>query len=154
MIPTFYCIKLINKHTGSRGYVIDSPKGIQVAEKFVSDCVRFPTYQEAQKFMRDNKLERGGITAYIRDNQDVMKEGEASGLVKVESDQPIYFIENEIGQKLFYDTKEDGYYFSDEDIGYCCWYDIPTADKFVEAYKKSYPSLVMIIKEITKPTKN
>ena len=154
MIPTFYCIKLINKHTGSRGYVIDSPKGIAVSEKFISDCIRFPTYQEAQAFMRENKLERKGITAYIRDNQDVMKEGESAGLKMVKADQELYAIENEIGQKLFFDTKEDAYYFSDEEVGFCCWYDIPSTNKFVDAYQKSYPSLVMIIKPIEKSKQN
>jgi len=32
-----------------------------------------------------------------------------------------YYLTNENGQKCFYNTKEDSYYFEDREVGYCVW---------------------------------
>ncbi len=120
-MDTFYVIKLINNNTGVRGYVIDTPEGIMISTNgIVSDITQFKTYQDAQAFMRERKLERGGIKAYIRDNGDLMKEmGEIKGISTMQTD--MFYLENLAGEKCFYDAKEEAYYFDKQDVGYCVW---------------------------------
>lgn len=136
MEEKFYCIKLINGDTGQRGYVIDDgpDKGIRISlDAFVSDCITFPSYQKAHKFIRERKLEKGKIKTYIRDNEDVIKEsesGETSGLISV--DVPVYYAENLAGEKMFYDKQKQEYYFKQGDVGYPVW---PDKDELVKGLK-------------------
>ena len=113
----FYVIKIINRG-GQRGYLVDSPKGIMIADGITGEITQFKTSEEAQKFIRDRKIERGGIKAYIRDNDDLMKE-EAKSLTTLSVDA--FYIENEDGEKVFFDGKHQGYYFDKSDVGYCLW---------------------------------
>ncbi len=120
-MDTFYVIKVINNNTGVRGYIIDTPKGITVSAGGINGNVtQFKTYQDAQAFIRERKLESGGVKAYIRDNSDIMKEvGELKGLSTLKTDA--YYLEDKDGNKCFYDAKEEGYYFDKQDVGYCFW---------------------------------
>lgn len=128
----FYVIKLISK-SGERGYLIDSPKGILVAKELVSDITQFNTYQEAQKFLRDRKIERGGVKAYIRDNDDMIKDSDIKGGSVLE--KVVYYLENEAGQKCFYDSKFGGYFFESRDVGFCCWETEKQMQDFIDQMK-------------------
>lgn len=115
----FFCIKLINKN-GERGYVIDAPEGIMIAKGgIVSGIARFETYSDAQKFMREHKLENNQVKAYIRDNNDLIRDEMGSGAAPIESD--VFYLENENGEKAFYDTKQGGYYFKKGEVGFPVW---------------------------------
>ncbi len=75
----FYVIKLINRDN-ERGYLIDTPKGIIISKGGITaDITQFPTFQDAQQFIRDRKVERRGVKAYIRDNYDLMKDEAGKG---------------------------------------------------------------------------
>jgi hypothetical protein len=129
----FYVIKVINNRTGERGYVIDSKEGIMIADGFHINTTQFETEKEARQFIKDRKLERGGFTAHIRSNQDVMKEEKGGNLKPAEKD--VFYIENELGEKLFYDSKEEGYFYKMGDAGYPCWFSEVDIKRFIEAYK-------------------
>ncbi len=150
-MDTFYVIKLINNNTGVRGYVIDTPKGIMIStEGIVSDITQFKTYQDAQAFMREKKLERGGVKAYIRDNGDLMKEmSETKGISPMKTD--MFYLENMAMEKLFYDAKQEGYYFDKRDVGYCVWQTEEQLLEFVKVYaEKSDWTGKVFIKKVVK----
>jgi hypothetical protein len=121
----FYCIKLIRSSDGTRGWLIDRPTGIEIAVGGItSDITQFETEQDALKFIREKKVERGGCKAYVRTNQELMDEAIASGEKGISSlpkNKPIYHLENHLGEKLFYDSKMEAYYFKKVDMGYPVW---------------------------------
>jgi hypothetical protein len=143
----FYCIRLI-REDGTRGWLIDSPEGIKLAVGGVhSDITQFATEQDALKFIRDRKLERKGIKAYVRTNQELLetitKIGERGASVVT---KPIYHLENEKGEKLFYDSKMDAYYFKEMgDIGCGVWETEELARLFVKEYKFQ-ESMIFLVK--------
>ena len=139
----FYVIKLISK-SGERGYLIDSEKGILVANQLVCDITQFKTYQDAQTFLRERKIERGGVKAYIRDNEDMMKDNDIKGGTVLEKD--VYYLENELGHKCFYDSKHKGYYFDSPDVGYCCWETEKQMQDFIDAMKFEEKVIIKILK--------
>lgn len=113
----FFCIKLINKN-GERGYILDSPEGIMISRNgVVSNIKQFETYSHAQQWLRENKVENNQIKAYIRDNFDLIRDEKGSGGSVMEKDY--YILENELGEKLCYDAKLDGYYFKKCEAMYC-----------------------------------
>ncbi len=118
----FYSIKLINNNTGKRGFVMDSKDGIMISENvFHANCKQFKTYQDAQQFMRQNKLEKNGVIAYIIDNNDIMKQGNANGFTRLEKGQELWTIISNEGLHIFYDSKEEGYFFDTPQVGFCIW---------------------------------
>lgn len=125
----FFVIKLI-KPNGERGYLVESPNGILISVGAVtSDIKQFSTSNEAEQYIRKNKLERQGVRALIRTNQDIIKD---AGTKVLEHD--VFYLENERGEKLFYDSGQQGYYFDNRDAGYCCWKTRDDLLKFCEAY--------------------
>ena len=144
----FFVIKVINNRTGERGYVMDTPKGIMIAMEFHINTTQFETEKEARQFIKEKKLERGGMTAHIRRNQDIMVEEKGSNLKPL--DKNLFYIENELGEKLFYDAKEEGYYFKRGDAGYPCWYSEEDTKKFIEAYKLD-DAIIKILENKKKP---
>lgn len=126
----FFCIKVINKN-GERGYVIDGPDGILISTGWVvSDIAKFPTYYDAQQFMREKKLENNQVKAYIRDNEDLMRDEKGSGVSPMEKD--MFYLENEKGERAFYHTKEDGYYFQKGVVGSCVWESEKQCQEFIK----------------------
>lgn len=145
----FYCIKLIRNSDGVRGWLIARPSGIEIAVGGVtSDITQFATEQEALKFIKDNKIERGGAKAYVRTNQELMEESIASGekgISTVSKDKPIYHLENQKGEKLFYDSKMEAYYFKQMgDLGFPIWNDEESMRIFVKEYKFEQPMIFMV----------
>ena len=119
----FYCIRLINKD-GTRGWLIDRPSGIEICIGGVmSDITQFDTEQDALKFIRERKVERGGAKAYVRTRQELMDESIKEGSPGISTaDKPVYHLENHKGEKLFYDSKMEAYYFKAMgEFGYPCW---------------------------------
>ncbi len=133
MEGAFYCILAINKNTGKRGYVIETPMGIAVSDDFVAACKNFATYQEAQEFISSKKIERRGITAYIRDNNDIIKENKDK-LIKAPKD--VYFITKGDGEYIHYSANE--YYFRKGKVGACCWYNYEEVKKAIEAVRPNF----------------
>lgn len=134
MAEKFYYLKVINSRNGTRGYVGENDKGeVVISDKFFQGTKMFPTYQEAQKFMREKKIERGGVTAHIRDNEDLMKETQLPGgdtnIKPVSGD--VYMVENLSGQKCFFDPKT-GYFFKDGEVGACAWFSEKEVVEFIK----------------------
>lgn len=109
---TFYCIKLINS-SGERGWLWDSPDGIKIIKGGLhSDITQFETEKDALNFIRERKLERSGIKAYVRTNQEIIEESqkvETKGISMM--DKPMFHLENQKGEKCFYDSKREVYFF-------------------------------------------
>ena len=130
----FYVIKLINIRNGERGYVIDRKDGIMLSLNGLSpDVTMFENEIDARIFIKNKRLERQGMTAHIRSNEDLMVEEKGTNVRPADKD--LFYIENSVGEKLFYDSKEDGYYFKYGDVGYPVWYSEEDTKKFIEAYK-------------------
>ncbi len=131
-MDTFYCIKLIGSN-GNRGYVMDTPKGINlIVDGLIADITQFKTYQDAQQFIRDRKLERGGTKAYIRDNHDLIKEFNKD-LVKMDKD--VFYIEDVLGYKLCFDSAKDAYFLDKRETGFCVWEAEEQCTQFINAYE-------------------
>lgn len=138
-MDVFYVIKVINKDS-SRGYIMETPKGIELTyEGELLGIRQFLTYQDAQQFIRDNKIERHGAKAYIRDNNDLMKDN-IKGVSSPKQD--IWAIIDSDGKYLFFDTKKEEYYFDKREVGQCCWYSEKQCLDFIKAYEltgKAFP---------------
>lgn len=136
----FYYIKLINTRSGERGFVTENNKGeVLLSDEFNQVTKQFPTYQEAQKYIREHKLERKGMTAHIRDNDDLMREANMpnSGITnmkRVDEHKEVYVLVNEIGQRCFFDSQK-GYYFKDGEVGSVCFFSMQQVDEFFTKVK-------------------
>ena len=129
----FYCIKLFNGD-GTRGWLIDSPDGIKIATGgVVSDITQFETYAEANNFIRERKLERQGVKAYVRTNQELIEEERKDGGSGISTaDKPVYHLENQKDEKCFYDSKIEGYFFKQMgEFGFPVWDDEEKLIEFV-----------------------
>lgn len=126
----FYVIKLINIRSGERGYLVQTPKGISVCTKGLdSSITQFKTFQDAQQFLRDNKVEGRGVSAYIRDNGDLVKDHPES---LFRATEPMYFVERNDGKKVMFDPKNEQYYFDSPTVGYCVWKTEEDAQIFID----------------------
>jgi hypothetical protein len=117
----FFCIKLVNNRTGERGYIMDDPKGrIMISmNKVLSDVKKFAEQKHAQEYIKVNKLNRQGVEAFVRSNQDLITD-EAGVDIKPLEDRMAYYIENELGEKLYFrNTINGGYYFEKGTVGFC-----------------------------------
>lgn len=126
----FYVIKLVNDKTGATGFVIDSPDGITLSSEYVMDVKQFSSHLEAKIFIFDNKLEQKRTKAYIRSNEDIMDEGGSENLKQLQGD--IFYIENESGEKIFFDNKTREYYFELREVGQCVWKTESDAKNFIK----------------------
>ena len=145
---TLYCIKLIYKD-GTRGWLIDRPTGIEICVGGVmSDITLFETEQDANKFIRERKLERSGVKAYVRTNQELLdevsKDGSA-GMSSVPLDKPIYHLENQKGEKCFYDSTKEVYFFKTMgEFGFPVWYDEESIRRFAKDMKFQQGAIFMV----------
>lgn len=144
----FYCIKLIKSSTGERGYVIDRGADVDVEITFGDyndHATKFSSQDDAKKFIRERKLEKGRKKAYIRDNEEIAKELAAiqrTGPEHKPIDKPLYYAENLAGEKMYYDQEKKEYYFKKGDNGYPAW---PDQDHLAEQLKKmNFPFDVQI----------
>lgn len=129
----FFCIKLINKN-GEWGYVIDGPKGIMISKGGItSNIAQFPTYSDASQFIRDKKLENNRVKAYVRDNNDLIKDEAGSGATPLKKEA--YYLETDDGERACYDPKEESYYFKKSDIGYCLFESKIQCNRFIDELK-------------------
>jgi len=119
----FYCIKLINRD-GTRGWLFDSPDGIKVITDGVnSDITQFENIADANNFIRYQKLERKGVKAFVRTSQELIEEGQKLGIAGISTrDKPTFHLENQKGEKCFYDSTRDAYCFKPMgESGYPFW---------------------------------
>lgn len=145
---TFYCIKLINSN-GERGWLWDSPDGIKIIKGLHSDITQFETEKDALAFIRERKLERKGVKAYVRTNQEIIEDSKKVETVGISSiDKPLFYLENQNGKKCFYDSKIDGYFFKQMgDSGFPIWYDEESITKFVRVAEFEEGMIFIIKKE-------
>ena len=139
----FYIIKLFNSHTGSRGYVLETPKGIMISDSLVADTKQFVEQSDATKYIRANKLERKGVTALIMSNEELLEKQEG---VKPLKESEVYTVMNLQGQYVFFESGTQSYYFADRDTGYCVWYDKDAIEKFIDIMAFPHQTLIKKIR--------
>jgi len=119
-----YVIELTTKE-GKKGYFVkEDENGYMISEGGINpDVKQFDSPQHANKFLlfKRKKFKRNGIKVRIISLQELAQEGVA-GLTST-SEMDLWYFENELGQKLFYNQEEEGYYFSSEETGYCVFDD-------------------------------
>lgn len=135
MQDKFYAIKLVNTKTGKSGYLRENAKGgIDMMFGPTHDFTQFKTYQKAQHYLRGKNIEKAGIKAYIKNNEDMMRELAADpNYVPMKSD--MFCIENQDGLKLFYSSILEIYHFDTPNVGFCAWTSEEAALDFNEEYK-------------------
>lgn len=137
----FYFLRLINTKNGERGYVCIQNGQIMIADQYVQSVKTFQTYQEAQKFIRENKLEKKGISVFILDNNDLIKEASnpLSGIKNIKpAEGDVYVLVNPVNQMCFYDTEKSEYYFKDGEIGAVCFFSMEQVDEFFTKVKFAF----------------
>lgn len=127
---SFFVIKVVNKDR-EKGYVIDRPDGISIITNGFTDITQFKTWKEAYRFIRDKKLEKNGIKAYIISNQDLMEEEKNNSQIKVVN-KIMYYLEDFTGRKLFYSTHDEDYYFDNRENGYCVFETEEQINRFIK----------------------
>lgn len=126
----FFVIEVTKKSDNSRGFIIERPDGIHVSSEPTAEMRQFDSYYEARQFIKKHHLERGAKASILSNVQIIESMKEYKTLSKA----PVvyYYVINDIGQKLFFDTLEDGYYFKEGDVGYCVWQDEDAVKEFVK----------------------
>lgn len=119
MEDVFYVIRMISP-SGERGYLFDSKDGIKIITEMRADVTQFQTFDEATAFIREHKLERRGVRAYAIDSNALLDD---KLFMQGTDGQEVYFIENDAGQKVFFNAKEGVHFFRKADVGFCCWKD-------------------------------
>ncbi len=123
MMGNFFVIQVINKKN-QRGYVIDSPEGVNISIGGVTrDVAQFPTHDAAKQFIRDNRIEKSGARAYVRTNEELiaLKEPGLGTLENFPEKDNLVYLESSDGLKCMFNTKGDFYFFRKVDAGFCVW---------------------------------
>jgi hypothetical protein len=128
-MENFYVIKIFNKHTGKRGYILQRGKQILIADEFVVECTQFPEPKDAKKFIKEHGLQKNGISVMILSNEDLIAEGAAR---KVEKHESMFTAMNLNGDYIFYDNVRQQYYFDNKEVGCCCWNNRLQLSEFIE----------------------
>ena len=114
----FYVVYVIAQG-GDKGYVCMNPEGIKIVVGGVTNAItQFTTFKEAKEFIREHKLEKNGLRAYIRTNQDLIDMHSSDFVTYADA---LYYLETEDGHKMFYDTGSKQYFFRKQDIGFVCY---------------------------------
>ncbi len=150
-MDNFYVIKIINKRR-ERGYLIDSPEGFKIAlDAITGDVTHFDTFDEAKKFIRENKLENNGNRAYVMSSEDIMAE-KPTGIVSAEQmgtkEEQLYFLETTTGMRLCYHAQTEDYYFKKCEVGFVIYKEsqLPKLKKQVAEMEKQMKLTITIRK--------
>ncbi len=128
-MDNFYVIKLFNKHTGKRGFVCKQGDSQLISDVFCIQTNQFNTPNEAKKFVKENRLQKNGISVMIVSNEDLIMEGVGRPADKKEN---LYTAMTLNGDYIFYDTILQKYYFDAKDVGYCIWNDRIQLSEFID----------------------
>lgn len=129
----FYIIEIRNKQN-QKGFILTdytkkNPYVISL-DKPTGDIMQFTHYSEAQNFLREHKIEKNGVRAYIKDNQDMIKENMGDPITK-----EMFFIENVHGERIApAPNGQVGYVFQNIAVGFCVWPTEVEADEFMDYY--------------------
>jgi hypothetical protein len=152
----FWVIQVIPKN-GPRGYIIDKPGTLIMATGICADTKRFYDFGEAERFIKNNRLNNKGNRAYARDSDELMNMKEA-GLktidqIENETGAELVFIENEVGQRLCHNSRTGQYYFSNVKVGYCVWHNHAAIEKMAENLGKDM-NMVLSVKKVKNVSKD
>ncbi len=105
------------------GFVYESGKEVHIALGGIDARItQYKSWDFANRRIRQLGLNANGATAKVVSNQEVI-DRKVNGLTLATTHKIIYWLENNKGEKLFYDTKNQGYLFEKGDVGYCIWWD-------------------------------
>ncbi len=141
-MDNFYVIKLINTRSGTRGFVLETEEGISLSDVFIPNNKQFTSKEEANKYVREHKLERKGCIANIWSNDELISDGGVGKPI----DKPLFTLVNLQGDNIFYEAAQSGYYFANRDVGYCFWDDKVALQKFISEMEFEFE---VFIKEIS-----
>ncbi len=117
-----YVIKTIG-NDGIKAWFIDTPNGIKISIDGVSpDITNFRTYNEANDLIK-NGLDIVGkkpANLYIHDNDDLLRDTDIKKGIATTS-EPMYYLQDKEGKKVFYNARSAEYYWSKYDVGFCLW---------------------------------
>jgi hypothetical protein len=142
-MDNFYVIKLINKHNGSRGFVMQRGTQILISSELTGEVTMFQSVKEANIFIKENKLQRNGITTMVLSNQELIDSGVGT---KAEKTDNIYTAMNLNGDYIFYNTVLSTYYFDKMDVGFCVWNDRIKLDEFIQNQMFGFEVVIKQIK--------
>ena len=135
----FYVIKLFNSRSGSRGYLAETPKGIVISDVLYTNTKQFVSEKEARQYIKENKLERQGVSAHVRSNEDLIADGHIG--TPLDKNKELWTAMDLSGAYVFFDAGKTEYYFERRDVGYCIWYDEKSVNEFIEKMQFPYEVL-------------
>lgn len=144
-----YVIKLITP-TGNRGYVYDSNGEIIVVQNgYDPNITLFSDVQSARTFIKERKLEKKGIKAFVRTTIEMVDDQEFGGAVPVTGE--MYYVENDEGQRVFQNTQTGDFFFRKQEVGFCCWNQdaLEELNKLVEGINSEFPDMNAQIKNMS-----
>ncbi len=149
-MEVFYVIKV--RKGDKQGYVSITPGGVKVIGGGVhADITQFKTYSAAQDSIRDNRIEKNGIRAWIVDNMDLIRDEAGKPGMQI-AQKDMYYIETVTKEKVCYNPQTEAYFFQMAEVGFCCWETEQAATDFINGYfPELFASLFIKILPATKP---
>jgi hypothetical protein len=130
---TFYVIKLVSDKTDEDGFVIEDKEGIKVVSgAFHTDVTQYKDYNKALHALRRIKPEAHGFKSYILSNTALINDLKMRHGDQLKEAAGMVYIENEAGEKLHFNSKEEAYFFDPRDIGYPVWKTRSEAEFFLK----------------------
>lgn len=152
MKDKFYCIQAL-QNGAVMGWVIQREEHVEISAKAVADITQWKTFDRAEHFLRFVKRKSPEtFSKYefkILSNSEMMVNS-STGISMLK--EPMWYLENSVGEKLFYESRKNGYIFEDRDTGFCGWKTEEEIWNFVRAYELEKTHGKMFPKELKPKT--
>lgn len=132
-----YVLKVVSKN-GETGYITNSKTFDIIIGGVDSRVLLFNSFDKAERTLKklNKKAKKSEMTVSIVNVSELVKDKDLKGIVSMDKNVDMYYIENEKQHKVFYDEK-NGYFFGNGDVGYCVWKDDDNLKTFITLLKES-----------------
>lgn len=118
----FYVIQIIVKKQGysARGFVCIEKGVIGISDTLDGRVEIFTSFQQAQTFIKERKLNKAGMTAYIKSSEELMVENKSDMAIVPESANELFYIE-QVGSGKKVCFVQGNYVLRECTVGFCVW---------------------------------
>ncbi len=135
----FFVIKVTSIETQKCGFIIDSTaEGLKISEGGVtSEIAQFKEFRDANKFCETHDLFKNPrIKHQILSNKEMIKQAGKTRIPGVTvATNPLYYLVDNEGRKVIYETQAKVYIFRDTPDGFCIWHTKDEVRQFAKHYK-------------------
>ena len=118
----FYVVQVIIKRQGysARGFVCIEKGVIGISDTLDGRVEIFTSFQEAQDFIKERKINKAGMNAYVKSSEELMVANKSDMAIVSESANELFYIEQAgTGKKVCF--TQGNYVFRDCTVGFCVW---------------------------------